>query len=279
MNEGSVVKYVEKIAAVSNRPRRDADDIKSLRHGIAALQMTNARLLISSGDLAADCSISRAAAYRILQTLHDEGYLLRSGNGNRVRYQLSQRVRELAYGYDGGARVVDVAIPMMIDWTRNHGWPLAIATANGDRCITRFTTDPAAARVLIRYRPGAEMSFAMSASAMVSLAYQPAEIQASAIRTLPSMPLPPYAKPLTAPEIATQLKRVRQDGFAVFHPLGLREASIAMPIVVSGQACCTIAMRYMLVADGGKSGHAQRLRLLRGLADAIAAQVETNMIR
>ena len=250
--------------------RREADDIKSLRHGIAALQLASQRQAISSGDLAAACAISRAAGYRILQTLHDEGYLLRSGNGNRVRYAPAPRVRELASGYEDGALLLDAAIPLMIEWTRAHGWPLAIATPTGDRCVCRFATDAAAARVLIRYRPGAQMSATMSASAMVCLAYQPTDIQEAAIRSLPSTAVPSYARALSAAELTAQLKAVRRGGYSVFHPQGLREASIAVPVMWDGALCASIAMRYMLVADGGKAGHAGRLRMMRALSEQIS---------
>ena len=252
--------------------RREADDIKSLRHGIAALTLASRRQAISSGELATACGISRAAGYRILQTLHDEGYLLRSGGGNRVRYSPAQRVRELVAGFEAGVQVLDVAIPLMIEWTQTHGWPLAIATPSGERCISRFTTDRAAARVLVRYRPGARMIAAMSASAMVCLAWQPPAIQAAALRSQPSAPRPPYARALAATELAAQLKSARRNGFAVFHPIGLREASMAVPVLLDDTLCAAITVRYMLVADGGNAGHAQRLRMLRALAERISTE-------
>lgn len=251
--------------------RREADDIKSLRHGVAALQLLSRKRALSSGDLAAACGISRAAGYRILQTLHAEGYLLRSGNGNRVRYVAAQRVRELAAGFEGAAVVLNVAIPLMLEWTGVYGWPLAISTPNGDHVVCRFTTDPAAARVLIRYRPGAQMTATISASGMVCLAYQPPDIQAAALRTLPSTPVPGYARALSSAELSLQLKTARRDGCAVFHPIGLREASLAVPVMCDDAFCAAIAMRYMLVAEGGKTGHTQRLRMLRALADQIGA--------
>ena len=252
--------------------RREADDIKSLRHGIAALQLANRKHAISSGDLAAVSGISRAAGYRILQTLHDEGYLTRTGSGNRVRYAPAQRVRELAGGYEDDAIVLDAAIPLMLEWTRQHGWPLAISTPSGDRSVCRFATDAAAARVLIRYRPGAQMSAPMSASAMVCLAFQPTDIQAAAIRTLPTVPVPDYAIAMSAAELTAQLKAVRSEGYSAFHPVGLREASISVPVLRGDTFCAAIAMRYMLVAEGGKAGHSQRLRMLRDLAEQISTE-------
>jgi DNA-binding IclR family transcriptional regulator len=252
--------------------QREADDIKSLRHGIEALRLTARRQSVSSGDLARTCAISRAAAYRVLQTLQEEGYLLRTGRGNRVRYQSSQRVRELSAGYDGGVLVLEVAIPIVLRWTLAHGWTLAITTPAGEHCICRFTTDPAAARVLIRYKAGAKMTALMSASGMVCLAFQPPEIQAEALKHLPGKPLPPYAPRRSSSELAAILDRVRRDGYATFRPIGHREAGLAVPIWLEGTMSACVSMRYMLVADGGRAGHAQRLKMLRSLCEEIGTE-------
>jgi hypothetical protein len=60
------------------------------------------------------------------------------------------------------------------------------------------------------------------------------------------------------------------------NPKGLREASLAVPIKVNGEFHASVAMRFMLVADGGKAGHALRLRLLRGLANDISSAAAHN---
>jgi IclR family mhp operon transcriptional activator len=252
--------------------RQPADDIVSLRHGLAALRLAGVSPELSSGSLAAACGISRAAGYRVLQTLVEEGYLDRSGGGNRVRYRPRQRVRELAAGYRGSVLVLDVAMPLMLEWTCEHGRPLALSTPDGEYSVVRFTTDPAAARALVRYRAGARMSALMSASAMLCLAYQPPGIQARAIARLPRSPLPAYAERRSAPEIASILERVRRAGHAVFRPVGLREATLALPLWLDGELCACVALRYMLVADGGSAGHAARLRLLGTLCDRITAE-------
>lgn len=247
-----------------------ADDIKSLRHGLQVLELLGERPLASSGDVARACDISRAAAYRILQTLCDEGYLARNGAGNQARYELRQRVRELTHGYPGTMRLIDIAIPLMMAWTRQHGWPLALSTPQAEKTICRFTTDSAAQRVLVRFRAGVVMVAPMSAAAMLCLAYQPVEVQALAIRSLPGITLPPYAPRLTASQLASCLEKTRDQGFATFHPSGLREASLAVPVRIERRCMASLGMRYMNVAEGGAAGHRSRLQMLNALAQAIA---------
>ena len=43
---------------------READDIQSLRIGVDTLRLLNTRESLSSGELAAELGLSRAAAYR-----------------------------------------------------------------------------------------------------------------------------------------------------------------------------------------------------------------------
>ncbi len=257
-----------------DRPLREADDIKSLRHGIEVLRMAASLGTVSTTEVASACGVSRPAGYRLLQTLQREGYLAAQGTGRHIRYRLTPRIRELSHGYEGGVVVLDAAMPIMTEWTRVNGWPLALSTPAGDHSICLFATDPTAARVLIRYRAGATMTALMSASAMVCLAYQSTAVQADAIRRMVGLPLPAYARARSSADIATLLEQTRRNGYAVFHPDGLREASLAVPVWLDGALSASLAMRFMLVAEGGSSGHAQRLRILRGLCERITRRAE-----
>ncbi len=251
-----------------------ADDIKSVRQGLNALRLATTDRGLSSGELAAAIKTSRPAAFRLLQTLFAMGYLQRDGSGNRVRYFPCRRIRELSQGYDGGVQVLEVAVPLLTKWTQERGWPLAMSVPDDDHCIVRFNTDHAAARALARYRPGVRMNALMSASALVSLAFQPFHIQRAALSGLARAPLPDYAPRKGPAELAAMLKNTRRVGYAVFRPLGLREANIAVPVWHAGVVKACLAQRYMLVAERGNSGHVERLRELRSLSFYISAAAE-----
>jgi IclR family mhp operon transcriptional activator len=256
--------------------RREEDDIRSLRHGIDALRLAAGRDGISTKEVTEGCRLSRAAAFRVLQTLCEAGYLLRSGRGKRVRYQLAQRVRELSDGHDATALVLEAAMPLMTEWTRVHGWPLAISIPVLDQAIRRFATDQVAARALVRYRTTPErMSGLMSASGLLCLAHQAPEIQAAALRSLQRTPLPSYAQARSPEEIVAMLERVHRDGYVAFRPIGHREASLAVPVWFDGTMTACIALRYMLVSEGGAAGHALRLKMLRSLCDQVAIEAQS----
>jgi DNA-binding IclR family transcriptional regulator len=106
------------------------------------------------------------------------------------------------------------------------------------------------------------------------LAHQSPQIQRAAIGSLPDAPLPAYARARTSEEITALLERARRDGYVVFHPIGHREASLAVPIRFDGALVACIVLRYMLVAEGGLADHAQRLRALRALCEKITSAAQ-----
>jgi biotin operon repressor len=133
-------------------PAREADDIQSLRIGVETLRLLNSCDSLSSSELANELGLSRAAAYRVLKTLSVMGYVVELRRTRGTRYRLTVLVRGLSDGFDGDVRLLAVAQPLMLDSTSLHGWPLALVTPVGDRCIVRFNTDHATSRVIRRYR-------------------------------------------------------------------------------------------------------------------------------
>jgi hypothetical protein len=114
---------------------------------------------------------------------------------------------------------------------------------------------------------------------MVSLAFQPTHVQRAALPGLAREELPDYAARKSPSEIEEMLRSTRKNGYAIFTPLGLREASIAVPVWHAGVVKACLAQRYMLVADRGKSGHVERLRELRSLSGDISAAAEAESAR
>jgi IclR family mhp operon transcriptional activator len=250
--------------------RRRADDILSLRHGLAALRRAGDPAGVSSGELAFECGISRAAAYRVLQTLRTAGFLATSGSAKRPRFRITPRTAVLFSGYSAGVQLLDVAIPIMLEWTLETGWPLEFSTLAGSQSVIRYATDHVAPRALARLRAGTSTPAVESAAGLVCLAFQAATPLATVVSRL--LPLPGSAADGGARrrELMVTLARVRREGYARMAPPRWREATIAIPLWSEGSAAAALALRYMRVADGGVAGHAQRLAMLQSLREKIA---------
>lgn len=247
---------------------REEDDIQALRLGIQALRLLNGRESVSCADLVEPLGLSRAAAYRVVNTLHGLGYLTREKAGRGSRYRLSARVRRLSEGFDGDRRLLEIAQPLMLDFTEKHGWPLALCTPAGNRFYVRFTTDYSTSRVLKRFRAGFYGNLLGAASGHVCLAHQAEPMQSAIIRELQRGP--DAGSPLLRDPQALRalLDQVKKQGWAEYHEAGERERSIAVPVMQHGVLVGALTLRYMVVADRNPRAFAEHLAQLRELAQA-----------
>ena len=257
-------------------PAREADDIQSLRIGIETLRLLNTRESLSSGELAAELGLSRAAAYRVLKTLSLMGYVIETRRSRGTRYRLTVLVRGLSDGFDGDVRLLAAAQPLMLESTTLHGWPLALVTPVGDRCIVRFNTDHATTRVIRRFRAGGYASMLYSAAGLLCLSSLAPQAQHDVLARQHAVEPPPYGKARTEAEFMRQLEKIREHDYATFEPIGEREDTVAVPLRLGGALIGALTLRYMRISAGGATGLTKKLATLRDLAARIEQQMQEN---
>jgi IclR family mhp operon transcriptional activator len=255
-------------------PAREADDIQSLRIGVETLRLLNTRDSLSSSELANELGLSRAAAYRVLKTLSGMGYVIELRRTRGTRYRLTVLVRGLSDGFDGDVRLLAVAQPLMLESTSLHGWPLALVTPVGDRCIVRFNTDHATSRVIRRYRAGGYASMLYSAAGMVCLSSLPRATQSALLSVQLAAEPPPYGTKPLEPEFMLRLERIKAEGYATFEPLGEREDTVAVPLHLAGALIGALTLRYMRISAGAPGGLEKKLATLRDLSRRIEQRME-----
>jgi IclR family mhp operon transcriptional activator len=258
-------------------PAREADDIQTLRSGIDALKLLNSRESLSSGELADALGLSRAAAYRVLKTLSMLGYVAEFQRPRGSRYRLTVLVRGLSDGFDGDVRLLAAAQPLMLESTALHGWPLALVTPVGDRCIVRFNTDHATSRVIRRFRAGGYASMLYSAAGLLCLGNLPAEKQRDVLSRQHSAEPPAYGKVRSEAEFARHLEKIREQDYATFEPIGEREDTVAVPLRQDAGLIGALTLRYMRISAGGLEGLAKKLVILRDLATRIETQMRREL--
>jgi IclR family mhp operon transcriptional activator len=252
---------------------READDIQTLRIGVDTLRLLNARESLSSSELAGELGLSRAAAYRVLKTLSVMGYVVELRRTRGTRYRLTVLVRGLSDGFDGDVRLLAVAQPLMLESTSLHGWPLALVTPVGDRCIVRFNTDHATSRVIRRFRAGGYASMLYSAAGLLCLSSLPSATQTALLAQQLAAPPPSYGTKLEAAEFMDNLARIKRQDFATFEPVGERENTVAVPLRLDGALIGALTLRYMKISAGGPGGLEKKLATLRDLAARIEQQM------
>jgi IclR family mhp operon transcriptional activator len=255
-------------------PAREADDIQSLRIGIDTLRLLNTRESLSSSELANELALSRAAAYRVLRTLSLMGYVIDIRRRRGTRYRLTVLVRGLSDGFDGDVRLLAVAQPLMLESTSQHGWPLALVTPVGDRCIVRFNTDHATTRVIRRYRAGGYASMIYSAAGMLCLSSLPEATQNSLVAVQLRVAPPPYGAKISQTDFMRTLQQVKDRNYATYEPVGERENTIAVPLRQNGGLIGALTLRYMRISAGEPGGLEKKLSTLRDLASRIEQQMQ-----
>jgi DNA-binding IclR family transcriptional regulator len=248
---------------------KDADDIQALRRGIVALKLLNHRDSVSSVDLAQALSVSRTAAQRVLNSLLAMGYVCRLPSRPAGRYRLAARVRSLSSGFAGDRRLVHVARPLMIRFTEQSGWPLALVVPAGDRTYVCLNTDDAAPRALKRYRAGFYGELLASASGMLCLAHMAEPVRTTVIAALRRKQGSQYELARDNRRLVNLMSLVRSQNFADYLDPGDRERNLAVPVRTEGALIGCLVMRFMNVAAKGGKGHLQRITQLRELAASI----------
>jgi DNA-binding IclR family transcriptional regulator len=177
--------------------------------------------------------------------------------------------RGLSDGFDGDVRLLAVAQPLMLESTALHGWPLALATPIGDRCIVRFNTDHATSRVLRRFRAGGYASMVYSAAGLVCLSNLNTDTQMTVLAVQLKAQPPLYGKQRSVAEFMRLLSEIKTQDYATFDPEGERENSVAIPLRNAGIQIGALTLRYMRISAGGPDGLLKKLATLRDLGSRI----------
>ena len=253
-------------------------ELRSLKRGLKVLALLNQTDTVSISELARHLELPRTTAERILLTLLAEGYVKLVPDDKR--YRLRAKVCSLSGGFSEDCWIVDIATPLLFRVTEQIGWPLAIATASGDKMVLRTTTDPITSLWLNRRRVGAQVSMLNSSSGLVAYAFSTEAEQVLLRRLLLASPDPFNRERAERSHLLNlMIQPVIDNGFAFQPPPNNNpEHSIAFPIFVEGRYVASLLMIYMTQAMSSSTvvaDYAPHLQTLAArIGDAAAAHVE-----
>src|SRR3954466_4444516 len=73
-------------------------NVRSLQRGLKVLRLISRHAGIKAGEIAEQIGLARPTVYRLLETLEEEGYVVRSASDNRFR--VTRETQSLGIGYD-----------------------------------------------------------------------------------------------------------------------------------------------------------------------------------
>jgi len=242
---------------------------RSLGRGLKMLALLNSGGEHRVAALARAVKLPRSTAFRILCTLVDEGYVWRDPATDV--YHPTAMVRALSDGFDGTARLVQAAKPIVTALGKELIWPVNLATLSGTSVLLRQTTDAASALAVVRYSAGYRAPLLERAAGLVLLAFSDRP-QRQMLLDLIYRRDAPERPSVDRAEAERLIIGVRSLGFAWRHPSEPSErSSLSVPVLAGGDPLAALSVRF---ARSAVTHQVVMERFLPALRRAAHAMVE-----
>ena len=236
--------------AIDAKGTNGAPHSQTLSRGIRVLEiLADSDEAMTIAAVAAALGVHRSIAYRILRTLEDHGVVVRNAAG---AVRLGPRMASLARGVSRGLQTA--ALPELTSVANELGMTAFVTVRDRDEVVTLVSVEPRQAHATVAQRPGTRHPLGRGAPGIA--------IQ-SLLASGQWADLGEATRRVEAAEVRTR-------GFATSHDEvipGL--ASVAVPLVVPGEAPAALAVVYL----GSGHGTAQIGARLVTAAAAIAADL------
>lgn len=252
---------------MAGTPDARARVMEPVRRSFAVLEALSHRRASTLKLLTAETGLPRPTVVRALHTLMALGYAARISRGEG--YRLTDRVLGLSESIRFVDHLVDAAMPHMSRFTREHGWPLYLATMGRGRIVIRHSTAAESPLAFEGTGLNARRPILNTALGRVWLAFCPADERRTILRDLGGLSRPREAA------LEELLKRVRRAGYAVTQPLEpTRLQGIAVPVRRrDGRILGSLSMRFPRSAMSDAEAAQRFVKRLQALAARIAASV------
>jgi IclR family mhp operon transcriptional activator len=237
-------------------------------------------LLNTGGDhrvasLARAVKLPRSTAFRILCTLVEEGYVWR--DPATETYHPTAMVHALSDGFDGTARLVQSAQPLVRELGRQLVWPVNLATVSGTSVLLRQTTDASSPLAVVRFSAGYRAPILDGAPGLVLLAFGN-RTQSQMLLDLLYRENAADPPPMTRADVEQRLAEVSQVGFACAHQPGnaSERSSLAVPVLAGGDTLAALSVRFARSAVSQQVIRERFLPALRRTAHGIVASLNSS---
>jgi len=194
-------------------------------------------------SLARAVKLPRSTAFRILCTLVEEGFVWRDPATDI--YHPTAMVRALSDGFDGTARLVQTAQPLVAELGKQLVWPVQLATLSGTSVLLRQTTDATSPLAVVRYSAGYRTPLLDRAPGLVLLAFSERPQSQMLLDLLYRLDAP--ERPNIERAVAERrIADVRNVGFCCVHRPGQssERSSLSVPVLAGGDTLAALSVRF-----------------------------------
>lgn len=259
---------------------RSAKPVRAVSRALQVLEALTLAPPASLGDLHRATGLDRATLLRILRTLHDDGYVLRSMSTGR--YAPAPRLAGLGRGLRHVTELTEAAAETLDRLCRDLVWPSDIGVPR-DGAIEIVETSRTLSPFLMNPRVhGQPISMFHSAMGQAWLAFCDADEREAAIERMQARRIEGFA--IERCQIDLLVAQVRARGYGVRTPgytafagsLGDKLRALAVPVAIGGRAVAALNLvwvaRFATEAEMADS-HLPRLHAAAAeIAGRIAAQ-------
>lgn len=206
--------------------------VRGLSRGLALLNALNR---VDGGAtvarLAEMTDLHRTTVHRLLETLHEDGYVRRSESDDR--YLLTLRVRELSEGFRDEQWISSLVSPLLGQLLKEVVWPTDLTTLDVDAMVVRETTHRFSKLSFHRSMIGRRMPMLQTASGLAYLAFCPEAERESIIQLLARQQRPECRLARDRAALDALLAQVVARGYGTNYMTWTAEAKmagIAVPI-------------------------------------------------
>lgn len=218
---------------------KTSDKVRSLTRGLQILECLNRYNGANLNAVVRATGLNRGTAYRMLETLCEDGFLVKRTDGNG--YWLTSRVGALSHGYRQDGWISDLVVPLLEELTDRLKWPCSFLVPAGAQMLSLAQTDHQTTRTFYPVRVGLSVSLLKTASGLVYLAFADPIARQAAMMLARNSQIPQERE--DPRNLSAKLRIIRSRGYHIAESRN-RIAVVAVPVVAKGHAIGSIAMRY-----------------------------------
>lgn len=189
--------------------------VAALSRGLEVLRAVNPDGRATVGSLHARTGIDKATIVRMLETLEEQGYLIREPDG--PSYVPAGKVRQLSAGYNQHVEVARKAAPILEELRKKVSWPTNLAIFDGDAMVKVETVNPIRGMAVVR-ETGYRFPLLTTSLGLAYLANLPSGKRSEIIARLARDPSGWNQRATDPAALEAVMEQVRERGFALTDP-------------------------------------------------------------
>jgi IclR family transcriptional regulator, mhp operon transcriptional activator len=233
------------------------------------------------GEIHRQTGFDKATIVRMLETLMQAGYVLRSPSDDR-RYRVTGRTLMLCSGFDSHKLIGTIAGPILSELQQSIDWPSDVAIFDGDSMLVIESSREGGALSFNR-APGYRGPVLGTSLGLAYLAHTNADELEAFIKVIEEdcAPWNDLVRDRTA--LKQTLARIRRQGYATMAPSYSRQEyadrvfSLGVPIMSADKVYAAINVVYLRNALSMSAARDRLLKPLQQAADRMAAEIKRRM--